>query len=94
MAVDRKTIVLIRKSVHVRMGKELKAAVCAKSIHAKCYTRFLKNLKNCALMPFVSVHLKKWTRYIKHSYVSGRTWIKFILIEIKPINSKKLPTRH
>lgn len=84
MAVGRKTIVLIRKSEHVRMGKELRAAVCAKSIHAKGYTLFLKNMKNCALMPFVTVHLKKWMRYIKHSYVRGRTWIKFILIEIKP----------
>ena len=93
MGVNRKTIVLIRKSVHVLVGKGLRTAVCAKCIHANCYTRFLKNLKNYALMPFVSAHLKKWMRYIKHSSVSGRTWIGFILIEIKPINNKKLPTR-
>jgi len=94
MGADRETTVLIRKSVHVLMGKDLKTAVCAKSIHANCFTQFLKNLKNYVLMPDMSAYLKKWIRYIKLFCVSSRTWIGFILIEIKPIKKEKLPTCH
>lgn len=78
MAVNRKTIVLIRKYVHVHMEKKLKTAVCAMSIHAKNCSQFLINLKNYTLTQFISVRLKKWMRYIKHSAVNDRTWIKFI----------------
>lgn len=77
MAVNQKTLVLIRKYVHVHMEKELKTAVCAMSIHAKNYSQFLKNPKNYTLRLFIYVRLKKWMRYIKHSAVNDRTWIRF-----------------